>query len=192
MKKTKRQEKAEMKKKMNSKIKIKVKKKMKKIKLLFIIAVTLAAVVAAVKAVNMLIEKKRAKDPARSSLKDVLAFFATKTISMTDKITSGVMLGAYFSSLNVDLSKCEFEDGTFIAVKSGVASVLLTVPENVNIKFDSLASLCYIKQEYDVDSFVEGQPTIYIAAKCAFGKLIISKAAVEEETEEVSDEAVEA
>ena len=189
MKKTKKQEKAEMKKKMNSKIKIKVKKKLKKIKLLFVIAATIAAVIAVVKTVNMLIEKKRAKDPDRSSLKDVLAFFASKTISMTDKITSGVMLGAYFSSLNVDLSKCEFEDNTFIAVKSGVASVILTIPENVNVKFDSISSLCFIKQEYDTDSFIEGQPTIYIAAKCAFGKLIISKAAYVEDEDTVAEAA---
>ena len=187
MKKSKKQMKAEMKEKMSNKIKTKVTRKMKKVKLLFIVLATLAAVVAAVKAINMLIEKKRAKDPARSGLKDVLAFFATKTISMTDKITSGVMLGAYFSSLNVDLSKCEFEDGTFIAIKSGFASVLLTIPENVNVKFDSLDTLCYIKEEYDTESFIEGQPTIYIALKGSFGKVIISKAAVVEDAPEAAE-----
>ena len=192
MKKNKKQIKADLKKKMNCKIKTKVKKKIKNIKLLFIITATIAACIAIIKFVLSFIEKKNAKDPNRAGLKDIMAFFASKSVSMTDKISSGIMMGAYFSGLNADLSKCEFEDGSFIAIKSGFASVILTIPENVNVKFDSLTTLCYVKQEYDTETFVEGQPTIYIALKSAFGKVIISKAAIVEDEDEAKAETAEA
>ena len=59
--------------------------------------------------------------------------------------------------------------------------------ENVNVKFDSINSFTYIKQEYDTDSFTEGNPTVYIALKGAFSSVIISKAeTVDEEAEQAT------
>ena len=94
------------------------------------------------------------------------------------------MVGGYVSKLNVDLSQCEFKDNSFIAVKSVLSAIYIAVPENINIKFDSINSFTYIKQEYDTDSFTEGNPTVYIALKGAFSSVIVSKAeTVDEEAE---------
>ena len=180
MKKDKNEIKKEMKKKMKTKLKVKVKKKMKKVKLLFIVTATIAFIVGAIKAVNMLLEKKSAKKGSETGLKDILAFFASKTVKYSEKISSGVMLGGYFSSLNADFSDCEFENGTFIAVKCACAYTNIVMPENVSIKFDCINSFAYVKQEYDTDSFDESLPTVYIALKGAFSSIFISRAAKSE------------
>ena len=187
MSKAKRAYKKELKKKMNLKLKDRVKRKLKKFKLLFIIFTTLASVIVAIKAVIAVFEKKRAKDPARTGLKDILAFFITKSVTMAEDVNSGIMIGGYVSKLNVDLSQCEFKDHSFIAVKSVLSAIYIAIPENVNVKFDSINSFTYIKQEYDTDSFTEGNPTVYIALKGAFSSVIISKAeTVDEETEQAT------
>ena len=189
MSKAKRAYKKELKKKMNLKLKDRVKRKLKKFKLLFIIFTTLASVIIAIKAMIAVLEKKRAKDPARTGLKDILAFFVSKSVTMAEDINSGLMIGGYVSKLNVDLSQCEFKDHSFIAIKSVLSAIYIAVPENVNIKFDSINSFTYIKQEYDVDSVQEGNPTVYIALKGAFSSVIVSKAAtVDEEAQEAANE----
>jgi len=190
MKKDKKQMKKEMKDKMKTKLRVKVKKKMKKFKILFIIASTIAAIVAAAKAIDLLLEKKNAKKAEGSSLKQVFALMASKTVSYAEKISGGVMLGGYFSSLKADFSKCEFENGAFIAVKSACSYVSIVVPENVNIKFDCLNLCAFVKQEYDTESFDESLPTVYIALKGALSSVFISRGVTCEETnEEVKAEA---
>ncbi len=189
MSKAKRAYKKELKKKMNLKLKDRVKRKLKKFKLLFIIFTTLASVIIAIKAMIAVLEKKRAKDPARTGLKDILAFFVSKSVTMAEDINSGLMIGGYVSKLNVDLSQCEFKDHSFIAIKSVLSAIYIAVPENVNIKFDSINSFTYIKQEYDADSVQDGCPTVYIALKGAFSSVIVSKAkTVDEEAQEAANE----
>ena len=190
MSKDKNEIKKELKEKMKGKIKTKVKKKMKKIKLILIILVTLSAVVAAIKTVLAFIEKKHRNDPKREGLKDVTAFFSSKNWKLSEPVSSGFLVGSYFSNLNIDLSECTFSDNSFIAIKCGVGRVCLTLPENVNIKFDSIGSCYYLKKEYDVDAFDKSLPTVYVALKAAFGCVFITKAeSVEENAEENSVDA---
>ncbi|MBR4341675.1 MAG: hypothetical protein IKP88_03010 [Lachnospiraceae bacterium] len=192
MSKAKKEMKKELKEKMKGKIKVKVKKKMKKIKLILIILATLSAVVAAIKTVLAFIEKKHKNDPKREGLKDVTAFFSSKNWKLSEPVTSGFMIGSYFSNLNIDLSECTFEDNSFIAIKCGVGRVCLTLPQNVNIKFDSIGSAYYLKKEYDVDAFDESLPTVYVALKVAFGCVFVTKAEnTEEKNEENSEVSVE-
>ena len=169
--------KKEMKGKIKTKLKVKVKKKMKKIKLLFIILSTIAAVIAVCKAVEMLLEKKNKNRPKDSSLEQFFSLFAvTKDRSLVKKITGGVMVSNYFSRQTLDLSGCEFNDGSFIAIKSAAAYLNVIIPDNVNVKFDCIDLFTYVKQEYDTDEFDETRPTVYIALKSAFSSVIITKA----------------
>ena len=187
--------KKEMKGKMKTKLKVKVKKKMKKFKLIFIILSTIAAIVAFVKVIQMLFEKKMAKCPEGKNLKQVFSLFASTKETFVDKITGGVMLDGFFSTVKADFSGCEFEDGTFIAVKSGLAYVNIIMPENVNIKFDSIDVFTFIKQEYDTEHVDETLPTVYIALKGVCSSVIISRGITvpsEAEAEASETEAAEA
>lgn len=192
MKKSKRQIKKELKAEMKGKLKTKIKKKFRKFKVILIIVLTLTAVIAAIKAVLAFIESRHKKDPKREGLKDVTAFFASKTWNLSEPVKAGFLVGNYFSNLNLDLSNCKFEDNSFIAIKSGVGRVCLTLPENVNIKYDGIGSVYYLKQEYNTEEFDESLPTVYVALKAAFSAVFISKAApcevVDAEVEEVKVE----
>ena len=177
----KKEVKKEMEGKMKTKLKVKVKKKMKKFKLIFIILSTIASIVALIKVLQMLFEKK--KYPEGMSLKQIFSLFASTKETYVEKITGGVMLDGYFSTVKADFSGCEFVDGSFIAVKSVLGYINIIMPENVNIKFDSIDVFTFIKQEYDTEHVDESLPTVYIAMKGAFCSVIISRGA------SVSDEA---
>ena len=181
--------KKELKKKMNLKLKDRIKRKCKKFKLIFIICTTVAAIIAAIKTVEMLLVKKNKKRDKDSSLEQFFSLLASTKETVVKKITGGVMVGAYFSNMNLDCSECEFADGSFIAIKSAVACINITIPENVNVKFDCINLFTYVKQEYDTDEVVESRPTVYIALKGAFSSVIISKA---EKVEEEANEETEA
>ena len=137
----------------------------------------------------MLLVKKNKKRDKDSSLEQFFSLLASTKETVVKKITGGVMVGAYFSNMNLDCSECEFADGSFIAIKSAVACINITIPENVNVKFDCINLFTYVKQEYDTDEVVESRPTVYIALKGAFSSVIISKA---EKVEEEANEETEA
>ena len=97
------------------------------------------------------------------------------------------MLGGYFSTLKADFSDCEFENGAFIAVKSVASYVSIVLPENVNIKFDSLNLCSFVKKEYDTESFDESLPTVYVALKGALSSVFVSRSsACKAETDEAA------
>ncbi len=193
MKKSKKEYKKELKEKMKgkmkTKLKTKLKRKIKKFKIMFIIFATLAAVVAAIKFVLALIEKKHKKDPNREGLKDVTAFFSSKSWDLAEPVKGGFLVGGYFSNLSLDLSNCDLADNSFIAIKGAVSRINIVLPENVNVKFDGIGSAYYMKKEYDENAFDESFPTVYVAMKVAFSCVFISKEApvvktVEDETTE--------
>jgi len=190
--KEKRAYKKELKKKMNLKLKDRIKRKYKKFKLIFVIMATVAAIIAAIKTIEMLLVKKNKKRDKDSSLEQFFSLFASTKETIVKKITGGVMVGAYFSNMNIDCSECEFSDGSFIAIKSAVACINITIPENVNVKFDCINLFTYVKQEYDTDEVIESRPTVYIALKGAFSSVIISKAEKVEEEEKDNTEAAKA
>ena len=182
----------EMKDKMKTKLKVKVKKKMKKVKLILIILSVIAAIVAVAKLIEMLLLKQNKDRPKDTSLDQYFSLFAATKDSLFKKITGGIMVGGYFCTQKLDFSGCEFNDGTFIAIKSALAYINIVIPDNVNVKFDCINLCTYVKQEYDTDEVIESRPTVYIALKGAFSSVIISKAEKVEEEEKDNTEAAKA
>lgn len=150
------------------------KKKSRKCKSCCIILATLISAIAIIKLIIRFLEKKKVE----SELKEIVAFFSTKVFALAEKISSGVMLSSYFSVLTADFSNCEFEDNTFVSVKSICGVITIVVPRNVNVKFDYINNFSFIKndaEDVDITDAEENEavsgPTLYIAMK-SFGSVV--------------------
>lgn len=143
------------------------KKKSKKCKSFFIVLGTIVSAIAIIKLIINIAEKKK----EQSELKELVAFFSTKVYAFAEKICSGILLSSYFSVLTADFSECEFENNTFVSVKSICGVITIVVPKNVNVKFDYINNLSCIKNETEDDEAIENAPTIYVALK-SFGSVV--------------------
>lgn len=152
--------------------------KSSKIKTLCIILATIAAFITIVKIILKIVEKKKNK----SELKEYIAFFSTKVYELTETISSGIMLSEYFSVLTTDFTNCDFNDNSFISVKSICGTLTVYMPENVNVKFDYINNFSIIKSDFDDVGFNDELPTVFVALKGFASVVKIKKKAEESES----------
>lgn len=153
-----------------------VKNGFKKYKILCIVLATIITVITVIKLVIRIAEKKKNK----TELKEYLAFFSTKLFTLSENISAGILLSSYFSILKTDFTQCQFEDNTFISIKSICGGLTVYIPENVNVKFDYINNLSIIKSDFDEDEFDASRPTVYIALKGFASVVSIKKKEAEE------------
>lgn len=134
------------------------------IKTVTIVAATIASVIATVKLVAKLFNKKNNVEK-KLGIKDIFVCIGSRTYAFAEKINKGVFISSYAGRTEVDLSACEFEDNSFVTIKSFASKVDVIVPSNVNVKFDFVNTASYIKWNVEDDGFDASRPTIYVGLK---------------------------
>lgn len=146
----------------------------KVIKTLTIIAATVAGIGATIKLVAKFFNKKNNIEE-KLGIKDVFVCIGAKTYEFAEKINKGVFINSYVGCVEVDLSACDFEDNSFITIKSFASKVNLIVPADYNVKFDFVNSASYIKWNVEDDGFDETRPTIYVGLKTVLSVINVVK-----------------
>ncbi len=161
-------------KKNNSSSNVTEEKKKSKLKTICIIIATIVAVITTVKLVVKFFSRKNNLEE-KINVKDIFVFMESKRFEYAEKISSGIIINSHMGIPSCDFTSCDFADNTFISIKSVASIVNITVPTDINVKFDYVNTGSFIKwnisNEYD-----EHKPTVYIALKTVGSFININQA----------------
>lgn len=128
--------------------------------------------IAAVKIFDFIKAQKDKKLNSERSVKEYHSYLGNKSVCLNEEL-AGVSLRSILSNVAIDLSDCDFVEDSFISVSGLLSNISLIVPEEVNVRFDSLtrvSSLCNLTDDYDEES---EYPTLYIAVNATACKIDI-------------------
>ena len=114
-------------------------------------------------------KKERSAQPKISGdMKRTTAVFSGSEINFAGKIFEGATLSAVFGGIECDLRGALIEKDCVINAAAVFGGIDITVPDTVNIEVNG-SSIFGGVSELKHNPHIEGAPTIYINAGCAFG-----------------------
>lgn len=113
-------------------------------------------------------KEKEAQPKISRDTKRTTAVFAGLEISFSGEVFEGASLSAVFGGIECDLRGAIIEKDCVINAAAFFGGVDITVPDYVNIKVNG-SSIFGGVSELKHNPHIEGAPTIYINAGCAFG-----------------------
>lgn len=153
------------------KIKKSIRKKLGKLALILAL---IAAITAAVLKLIEFIKRKRSEktNPTRD-FKVFVNMLGAQSFKVDDQNISGVVLKSLIGATSLDLSNASFKQDAFISLNSAFSAITITVPEGINVKVDGLFTKTTIENFAQSDD--NSLPTLYVAAKCKFTAVRISR-----------------
>lgn len=133
------------------------------IKTIFIISAIYSLIMGIIKVVSYFKTKAREADNDLKDIKEYYAYLTSKNVSVSGK-ASGVVLKNVMGAMNIDLTETEFVSDSFVSVECFMGAMKITVPNNVNVKFDGLIKASAFSNE-TTEKDDETLPTLYIALK---------------------------
>ena len=153
------------------KIKKSIRKKAGKFAL--IVVVMSAVFCAILKLIDFIKSGRSDKENPKREYKEFFNFLGAKKFKIDDHDISGIIVHNILGATCIDLSEATFKEDAFISLSTFASAVTITVPEGINVRFDGLVNKTAV--ENYAETADASAPTVYVASKCNFSAVRISR-----------------